>query len=66
MRKWLIALLGCAMLAAAEQWPEQPPCQTKTVTVCCTAMRGAEGTVCSRLMRDPDGRLLLERIQNEE
>ena len=49
MRKLLVALLGCAILAAAERVPAEQPRQSKEAPVCCVVMRRAEGTVCYRL-----------------
>ena len=66
MRKLLAVLLGCAMLAAAERVPAEQPRQVKEVPVCCVVIRRAEGTVCSRLVRNPDGRLTFERLQTEQ
>lgn len=65
MRKLLVALLGCAILAAAERVPAEQPRQSKEAPVCCVVIRRAEGTVYSRLVRIPDGRLRFERFQIE-
>ncbi len=66
MRKLLAALLGCAMLVAAEKQPAVRPYQATDMVVCSAAAQGQEGAFCSRLMKSPDGRLRFERIQIEQ
>ena len=65
MRKLLVALLGCAILAAAERVPAEQPRQSKESHVLCVVFIRADGNFFSLLVRIPDGRLLFEKFQIE-